>query len=303
MTERRLDDAMKTIGANDILGLLSSASLRDRALTYAVDVAKSVYRLILRRIKRTRDQVNAEYDLLHWQKVLTGKAWLGAKHLTDFLAPADMNLRLRKIDNRILRVSAQKYYQYRIGALGDLIARHCGGTRQIVELGTGYGYNLFSLHVSHPDWSLKGFDISPNGITAGREIAAHFGIADKVSLNRIDLTDGADPNLATIANEVILTYFCIEQIPYDVCKVVENIIAARPKRVINIEPTTELLDLTIPRDFVSFVYIRSVDYQTQLFSTLDELERQGRIRVIARERMSFAPTINNDGFLYCWEPI
>jgi hypothetical protein len=38
------------------------------------------------------------------------------------------------------------------------------------------------------------------------------------------------------------------------------------------------------------------------FSTLDEFERKGRIRVFARERMPFAPSINNDGFLYCWEP-
>ena len=117
----------------------------------------------------------------------------------------------------------------------------------------------------------------------------------------IDLTERFDPNLA-IAGEVVLTYFCIEQIPYDVRKVIENIIAARPKRVINIEPTTELLDLTLPRDLVSLVYIRSVDSKTQLFSTLDELERKGRIRVVARERMPFAPSINNDGFLYCWEP-
>jgi hypothetical protein len=72
--------------------------------------------------------------------------------------------------------------------------------------------------------------------------------------------------------------------------------------VINVEPTTELLDLTDPRDLVSLCYIRSVDYQTELFSTLDELESQGRIRIIARERMPFAPSINNDGFLYCWEP-
>ena len=103
--------------------------------------------------------------------------------------------------------------------------------------------------------------------------------------------------------ETAFTYFCSEQIPYDVRKVVENIIAAKPKRVINIEPTTELLNLANPRDIVSFLYIRSVDYQTQLFTTLDELERQGRIRIIARERMPFAPNINNDGFLYCWEPI
>jgi hypothetical protein len=294
---------MKTTGANDILGSLSPASLPDRAITYAVDVAKSVYRLILRRMERTQDEVNSEYNLLHWQKILSNKAWLKAKDLPDFLAPPESTERLRKVDNQILRISAQKYYQYRIGALGDLIARHCGDANGIVELGTGYGYNLFSLHLSHPDWTLKGFDISPNGIAAGREIADRFAISDKISLDRIDLTDASDPNLAAIAGKVVLTYFCIEQIPYDVRKVIENIIAAKPKRVINIEPTTELLELFRPRDLVSLFYIRSVDYQTQLFTTLNELERQGRIRIIARERMPFAPSINNDGFLYCWEPV
>jgi tRNA G46 methylase TrmB len=294
---------MKTTGANDILGSLSPASLPDRAITYTVDLAKSVYRLFLRRMERTQNEVNSEYNLLHWQKILANKAWLKAKDLPDFLAPPDSTERLRKVENQILRISAQQYYQYRIAALGKLIARHCGGANSIVELGTGYGYNLFSLHHSHPDWTLKGFDISPNGIAAGHEIAERFGISDRISLDRIDLTDSADANFSAIAGEVVLTYFCIEQIPYDVRKVIENIIAAKPKRVINIEPTTELLELFRPRDLVSLFYIRSVDYQTKLFTTLDELERQGRIRIIARERMPFAPSINNDGFLYCWEPI
>jgi hypothetical protein len=293
---------MKTTGVNDILGSIAPASPLDRAVTYAIDVAKSLYRLILRRVERTADVVNSEYNLSNWQKVLSTKAWIKARDLGDFLAPPDSIERLRKVDNQILRIGGQKYYQYRIGALGNLIARHCGDAKQIVELGAGYGFNLFSLHLGHPDWTLKGFDIAPNGIAAGREIIDHFGLSDKISLDRIDLTDASDPNLPEIAGEVVFTYFCIEQIPYDVRKVVENIIAARPRRVINIEPTTELLDLTHPRDLVSLVYIRSVDYQTQLFSTLDELERQGRIRIIARERMPFAPSINNDGFLYCWEP-
>jgi hypothetical protein len=294
---------MKTTAANDILESLYPASLAERVAAYAVDIAKSIYRLILRRNERTQNKVNAEYNLLHWQKILSNKAWLKAKDLRDFLAPPDLNERLRKVNNQIVRINGQKYYHYRIGALGDLIARHCGDADGLVELGTGYGYNLFALHLSRPDWILKGFDISPNGITAGREIADHFGLSDKISLDRIDLTDASDPNLAAITGNVVLTYFCIEQIPYDVRKVIENIIAARPKRVINVEPTTELLNLTHPRDLVSFVYIRSVDYQTQLFATLDELERQGRIRIIARDRMPFAPSINNDGFLYCWEPI
>jgi hypothetical protein len=45
-----------------------------------------------------------------------------------------------------------------------------------------------------------------------------------------------------------------------------------------------------------------MDYQTRLFGLLDRLEREGRVRIVARERMPFAPTIHNDGLLYCWEP-
>lgn len=293
---------MMTTGIDDILGSLSPASFLDRALAYSFDAARSILRLTMRRVERTADVVDSEYNTLHWQKVLADKAWLRASDLADYLTPADTTKRLRKVNNEILRISTQKYYQYRIRALSRLIEHHCGGAKQIVELGAGCGTNLFSLHLCHPDWTLKGFDVAPNGIAAGREIAAYYGLSNRISLDRIDLTDSSDPNLGAIRDEVVFTYFCIEQIPHNVRQVVENIIAAKPRRVINIEPTTELLDLKMPRDLVSLFYIHSVDYQTQLFSLLDELERQSRIRIVARERMPFAPTIHNDGFLYCWEP-
>lgn len=277
------------------------ASLSEKAAAYALDAARSIGRFAMRRV-RTADVVDSEYNLTHWQRTLSEKAWTKTASIGEFLVPKSPAQGLRKVDNQICRVAADDYYRYRARALGELLARHADGAKEIVELGTGCGINLLSLHLNHPDWKLHGFDIAPNGIAAGREIAAHFGLSDRISLDRIDLTDGTDPSYAAIRNQVVFTYFCIEQIPYDVRKVVDNIIAARPKRVINIEPTTELLNLTSPRDIVSLLYIRSVDYQTELFSTLDDYERQGRVRILARERMPFAPTIHNDGFLYCWEP-
>ena len=44
-----------------------------------------------------------------------------------------------------------------------------------------------------------------------------------------------------------------------------------------------------------------MDYQTRLFKLLDTLDKTGRIRILARERMRFAPTLHNDGLLYAWE--
>jgi hypothetical protein len=279
------------------------ASLSDRAATYALDAARSIGRLAMRRVKRTADVVNSEYNLSHWQRMLSARTWTSTANVGEFLIPKNPALGLRKVDNQICRIAADDYYRYRAKALGELLARHAGGATEIVELGAGYGYNLLALHLNYPGWTLRGFDIAPNGVAAGREIAAHYGLSDRISLDQIDLTDAGDPSYSAVRDQVVFTYFCIEQIPYDVRKVLDNIIAARPKRVINIEPTTELLNLASLRDIVSFLYIRSVDYQTQLFSTLEDYERQGRVRILGRERMPFAPTIHNDGFLYCWEPI
>ena len=186
--------------------------------------------------------------------------------------------------------------------MSELIARHAGEATSLLELGSGYGANLFSLSLD-PHWSkLRGFDIAPNGIEAGRQIASHFKLDDRVSFDRIDLTDAGDPHFSELAGGTVFTYFCIEQIPYAVEAVIENIIRARPARVINIEPGVDMLKLSRPRDFTSRVYIRSMDYQTRLFKLLDTLDAQGRIRVLARERMAFAPTLHNDGLLYAWEP-
>ena len=54
-----------------------------------------------------------------------------------------------------------------------------------------------------------------------------------------------------LAGGAVFTYFCIEQIPYAVEAVVENIIRAAPARVVNIEPAVDMLRLSQPRDFAS----------------------------------------------------
>jgi hypothetical protein len=273
-------------------------------VAYLASLIRSVARMVSRRIKRSAAVVEADYDQSSWLKVLEEKRWTRATDLREFLSASSDRLELRKVDSRIVQVSSRDYYSYRIGALGELIARHAGGDiTHLVELGAGYGANLFSLYLDHPTWTFKGLEISANGIRAGNEIARHFALSDRISLDHIDLTKRTDPNYRQIENATVLTYFCIEQIPYAVRNVVDNIIAARPRRVIHVEPTTELLDLTKLRDIVSFAYIHSVDYQTKLFTILDDNEREGRIRIISRERMPFAPTINHDGFLCCWEPV
>jgi hypothetical protein len=278
------------------------ASRLELSQAYAIDLVRSLRRLALKNVRRTTDVVNSEYNVGQWARILSERIWLGARDLEEFLVGHDSTPRLAKVDDQIVRITTNDYYRYRIGALSRLVTRHAGAATSLLELGAGFGYNLFSLSCD-PRWTkLRGFDIAPNGIEAARQIASHFRLADRVSFDRIDLTDTKDPYFKELAGGTVLTYFCIEQIPYAVEAVVENIIRAAPARVVNIEPGVDMLKLSHPRDFASRVYIESVDYQTRLFKLLDQLDKQGRIRVLARERMGFAPTLHNDGLLYAWEP-
>jgi len=281
---------------------VTPASKLDLSRAYAIDLVRSLGRLAFKNVRRTNDVVDSEYNSGAWDRVLNERAWLGGRTLEEFMIGQNTAPRLAKVDGRIVRITAREYYRYRIGALSELIRRHAGAATSLLELGAGYGANLFSLSLD-PHWSkLRGFDIAPNGIEAGRQIASHFQLDDRVSFDRIDLTDANDSHFSELAGGTVFTYFCIEQIPYAVETVIDNIIRARPARVVNIEPGIDMLKLSRPRDFTSRVYIRSMDYQTRLFKLLDSLEAQGRIRVLARERMGFAPTLHNDGLLYAWEP-
>jgi hypothetical protein len=278
------------------------ASRLDLSKAYTIDLVRSLRRLAFKNVRRTHEVVDTEYNAGEWKRILGERAWLRANTLEQFLIEENDAPRLAKVDGQIVRISTRDYYRYRIGALSELISRHAGGARSLLELGAGFGYNLFSLSLD-PQWSsLRGFDIAPNGIEAGRQIATRFDLSDRVSFDRIDLTDAGDPRFEQLAGTTIFTYFCIEQIPHAVEAVVENIIRAKPARVVNIEPAVDMLKLSDPRDLTSRVYIQSMDYQTRLFKLLDTLDSRGRIRILARERMAFAPTLHNDGLLYAWEP-
>jgi hypothetical protein len=277
------------------------ASRSNLTRAYATNFARSIGRLAFKNVERTNEVVDSEYNSGGWDRVLNERAWLTGT-LEEFLIGKNRAPRLAKVEGQIVRIATADYYRYRIGALSGLIARHAGEVKSLLELGSGFGYNLLSLSLDRQWTRLRGLDIAPNGIEAGRQIANHFQLTDRIVFDRIDLTDADDARFQEVTGSTVFTFFCIEQIPYSVEAVVDNILRARPARVINIEPAIDMLDLRKPRDLSSWLYLKSMDYQTRLFSYLDEIEKAGRIRILARDRMQFASTVYNDGNLRVWEP-
>jgi SAM-dependent methyltransferase len=273
-------------------------------LAYAIarDLTRSVGRMLFKKVRRERAVVNAEYEAGRWTEVQRSRAW-ESRDLRAFLEGDDDTTAIMKMEGRVVRTAVREYYRQRVEYLQRLIAREAGDVEDIVELGCGYGYNLYTLALD-PRWRrLSGFDISETGLAVGREIARHFELASRVGFEWLDVTDAANPAFERITGQTVFTYFCIEQIPYAVEKVVENILRFRPRRVIHVEPTTERLNLWRPLDMVNYAYVKSVDYQTRLFTVVEDLASQGRVRVLSDRRSEFAPTIHNDGFILTWEPV
>ena len=128
------------------------ASRLELSQAYAIDLVRSFRRLALKNVRRTTDVVNSEYNVGQWGRILNERAWLGAHDLEDFLVGHDNTPRLAKVDDQIVRIATSDYYRYRIGALSQLVARHVGAATSLLELGAGFGYNLFSLGFD-PRWT------------------------------------------------------------------------------------------------------------------------------------------------------
>ncbi len=257
--------------------------------------------LLAQRLERNPEKVSAEYDSGSWKAVLEQKKWVQCASLRDYLVPGDERVRVAKIQDRLVRIKTTDYYDYRLRILQEVLGQYAGGENELIELGAGFGMNLFSLALSGRWESLSGFDISTNGIRAGREAARHFNLPN-VSFDRLDITDGDDPNYQRIEGKTIYTYYCLEQLKRSTHTVIENIIRAGARRVIHIEPTFELLRMWHPVDLATYFYVKKQDYQDNLVTTLKDFEKRGLIKIVDLKRLYYAPTHRNDPTLICWEP-
>jgi SAM-dependent methyltransferase len=279
-------------------------------ISYEVLASAEVYKILAKeiwmclrghRVRRDKTRVQIDYDLGAWKTILDEKKWLRCGSVQEYVVPPDQQVRIAKIQNRLVRIRTCDYYTYRLHILQEIMKQYAGHEREIVELGAGCGHNILSLALTNTWDHLAGFDVAENGIQAAREAAQYFNIRN-VDFDRLDLTNGKDANFKKIRGKTVFTYYCLEQLKYSTSTVIRNLILAGVKRVIHMEPTTELLRMWLPMDIVNYCYITRLDYQNNLLTSLRRVEKEGGIRIIDLKRLYYAPSYKNDPTLVCWEP-
>lgn len=278
------------------LGLLTASAIYVRTI-----LANVVHRLVIRRV-RSRRQVAADYDQGEWRDVLEDRRWERCASLEAYVLSNSTSSITALVDGRLGRIPVRDYYAYRTEKLVNTLQRFAAGADPLVEIGSGAGRNLFAL-VYGGHWPrLLGLELSPTGREVTQRVVEQFGLAG-VTTEHIDLLDPASAGFAHLRGATVFSFYCLEQLPSHTREVLENLLRAGARRVIHIEPTPELFEYTSLKDLATISYIWRQDYQRTLVETARELERQGRVRVLAVERLNFAPSCRNDPTLVVWEPV
>lgn len=275
-------------------------------LAISKDIFTSVAKMILRPKTRNRKEVNKDYGGGRWLQVLNEKEWEKYQDLHEMLinissARPEM---ISLIDNKIVRIKATDYYDFKINVLQEIISKWAGDADELYELGSGYGYNLFCLALDKKkNWKkLTGFELSTTGVEVGTKIAAHFKLS-QMSFEQLDLLDSTSPGFAKLKDKVAYSHYCFEQLRHHTETAILNLIKARPKRIIHLETSYELLEPGLNRDLATLLYVKRMDYQDNLLNTLKKLEKENKLRIVNVERLKHSPTLKNEPTLICWEPV
>lgn len=258
----------------------------------------------LKHYSRGRKEIIEAYDNVTWKKVFDSKTWKNSRSLVDFMFPKfateilnPQNKKFMLLSNRFCKVSPQEFARYRPIPVLENLKKYTNSDDTIVELGSGWGRNLFFLVALNFKNKLEGYEFTKHGVKAAKEINEHFGC--NIKFGEIDLTKNFD--FIDLKGKSIFTQKVMEQLKYDTDVVIENLIKAKPKQVMHVEPIAELYSNSF-RDQVSRLYIKSADYQDNLLTTLRAFEKNGKLKILEVRRLGFgANPFHEDSFIR-WIP-
>lgn len=257
---------------------------------------------LIRRKRRGRETVMSEYDRGGWKTVAEARRWETCRDLEEYLNPRSVRRRQAVLKDKLVWIDEHSYYEYRNRCLETILSNYTERNSGLVELGCGTGYNIFSLTRAGCWNKFYGYDLSETGITTARTIAERFGVRN-CSFNVLDLTNIDHETSRLLRGKTVFTYYCMEQLKHQTEKVIQGLLSAGVRRVIHIEPATELLRIGSCRDWITRLYIFRNDYQDNLLKTLRAFEARNRLKILDSYRLYYAPTIRHDPMLVCWEPV
>jgi hypothetical protein len=170
----------------------------------------------------------------------------------------------------------------------------------IYEFGCGSGLNLVLLASLFPEKDLYGLDFVQPPVDLINTIGkAHNW---RMTGHRFDMIN-PDNSLNLAENSAVFTFGALEQLASKTENFIQYLLAKKPGLCIHVEPTVELYDENVLFDYLAIQFHRKRGYTERLLPRLQQLEAEGRVRILGVKRLNFG-SLFLEGYTYIiWQPV
>jgi hypothetical protein len=193
-----------------------------------------------------------------------------------------------------------QFWSFFYAKIIDVLNRYMSAEDSIVELGCGWGRNLFYFLHSGICRGAVGGEYTPEGLKLGELIKDQFNLP--IEFHYFDFKHPGQEFLKKVENKVVFTHNSIEQVNFLPKDTVLSLAAASPKVVIHFEPVYEYRDKVSLLHFLWKRYTEMNDYNRNLATVLRELEKEGKIEIIFEQIHYLGLNAFNPGSIIAWRP-
>ena len=192
------------------------------------------------------------------------------------------------------------FWDYFYSRIKEFLKEYLTLDDTLVELGCGWGRNLFYLLQSAMCKNVIGGEYTDTGLALGRFINKQFNLP--IEFFRFDYYKPDLEFLEKLKGTVVFTHNSIEQVSYIPEKTILSLIKSRPKAVIHFEPIYEYRNKETFLHYLWKKYTELNDYNRNLLTVLKTFERQGQLKINVEKIHSLGLNAINPGSFIAWEP-
>jgi len=183
----------------------------------------------------------------------------------------------------------------------DAIAQHYfKNVSNIFEFGCGPGYHLLRMNAYFPKKSLTGCDWT----VASQDTITNINQICNKTINCHNFNFfSPDYGVVLPSNTGIYTVAALEQVGSNYRDFVDYLLANNPKICIHMEPIDELLDSSNLLDNLTIKYFRKRNYLNKFLPYLEQLELEGRIEILNKQRILSGSYFIEGHSLIVWKPL
>jgi hypothetical protein len=189
-------------------------------------------------------------------------------------------------------------YKIHICFVDAILQHYLKDIINIFEFGCGPGYHLLRLNEFNKNLNLNGSDWTKNSQNIINDINSTLN----TNINSFNF-DFFNPNynIDIPFNSGIYTVAALEQVGENFKDMIAFLLDKKPKICIHMEPIDELLDDNKLIDSLSIKYFRKRNYLNRFLPYLENLEKEGKIEIIKKQRIFSGSYFTEGHSLIVWK--